>query len=124
MSTWTNIGLMIYFTLVSLLGTLGNGIILLAYGNRWNSAKSTSVVFILILACFDLWTCLIVAPTFGIMEYREFEVPTLICRFYSFSKSLIISSSLIMSFIAFDRFLNIAVPHYRLLNPNRVKVSN
>jgi hypothetical protein len=56
------------------------------------------------------------------MEYREFEVPTLLCRFYSFSKNLIISSSLIMSFIAFDRFLNIAVPHYRLLNPRRVKV--
>lgn len=123
MSKWTNIGLMIYFALVSLIGTLGNGIILLAYGNRWNSSKSTSVVFILLLACFDLWTCLIVAPTFALMEYREFEVPTLICRFYSFSKSLIISSSLIMSFIALDRFLNIAVPHHRLLNPRRVKVS-
>ena len=122
MSTWTNIGLMIYFILVSLFGTFGNGIILFAYGNRWNSSKSTSVVFIVILACFDLWTCLIVAPTFAIMEYREFEVPTLLCRFYSFSKNLIISSSLIMSFIAFDRFLNIAVPHYRLLNPRRVKV--
>lgn len=124
MWTWTNIVLMIYFALVSLIGTIGNGMILLAYGNRWNSSRSTSVVFILLLACFDLWTCLIVVPTFALMEYREFDVPTLICRFYSFSKSLIISSSLIMSFIALDRFLNIAVPHHRLLNPRRVKVSS
>ncbi|UJR23519.1 hypothetical protein I4U23_026513 [Adineta vaga] len=122
MSTLTNIGLMIYFALVALIGTLGNGIILLAYGNRWNSSKSTSVVFILILACVDLWTCLVVVPSIAIMEYREFEVPTPLCRFYSFSKILIIISSLIMSFIALDRFLNIAVPHYRLLNPRRVKL--
>ena len=118
-----NISLMIYFVLVSLIGTFGNGIILLAYGNRWNSSKSTSVIFILVLACVDLWTCLIVVPTIAIMEYREFEVPTILCRFYSFSKILIIISSLIMSFIALDRFLNIALPHYRLLNPRRVKVS-
>ena len=123
MLSWSNLGLMVYFVLVALIGTLGNGIILLAYGNRWNSSKSTSVIFILILACVDLWTCLIVVPTIAVMEYREFEVPTLICRFYSFSKILIIISSLIMSFIALDRFLNIAVPHYRLLNPRRVKVS-
>src|SRR5689334_14250140 len=118
------ISLMIYFTLISIIGTLGNGVILLAYGNRWNSSKSTSIIFILILACVDLWTCLIVVPTIAIMEYRDFDVPTPLCRFYSFSKILIIISSLIMSFIALDRFLNIALPHHRLLNPRRVKVSN
>jgi hypothetical protein len=123
MSTLMNISLMIYFALVSLIGTFGNGIILLAYGNRWNSSKSTSVIFILILACVDLWTCLIVVPTIAIMEHRDFDVPTPICRFYSFSKNLIIISSFIMSFIALDRFLNIALPHFRLLNPRRVKVS-
>jgi tellurite resistance protein TehA-like permease len=124
MMTSMNIRLMTYFTFVSIIGTLGNGVILLAYGNRWNSSKSTSVIFILILACVDLWTCLIVVPTIAIMEYRDFDAPTLICRFYSFSKNLIIISSFIMSFIALDRFLNIALPHYRLLNPRRVKVSN
>ncbi|CAF1176053.1 unnamed protein product [Rotaria sordida] len=115
------ISLTIYFTLVSIIGTLGNGVILLAYGNRWNSSRSTSVIFILILACVDLWTCLIVVPTIAIMEYRDFDVPTPICRFYSFSKNLIIISSFIMSFIALDRFLTIAIPHHRLLNPRRVK---
>jgi hypothetical protein len=115
---------MTYLIFVAIIGTLGNGVILLAYGNRWNSSKSTSVIFILILACVDLWTCLIVVPTIAIMEYREFDVPTTICRFYSFSKNLIIISSFIMSFIALDRFLNIALPHHRLLNPRRVKVSN
>ena len=124
MSTLTNISLMTYLTLVAIIGTLGNGVILLAYGNRWNSSKSTSVIFILILACVDLWTCLVVVPAIVIMEYREFDVPTPICRFYSFSKNLIIISSFIMLFIAFDRFLNIALPHYRLLNPRRVKVSD
>lgn len=124
MFSFTNVSLMIYFALVSLIGTLGNGIILLAYGNRWNSSKSTSVIFILILACVDLWTCLIVVPTIAVMEYSSFEVPTPLCRFYSFSKILIIISSIIMSFIALDRFLNIAAPHCRLLNPSRVKVSN
>ena len=119
-----NIGLMIYFAFVSFVGTLGNGIILLAYGNRWNSSKSTSIIFILILACVDLWTCLIVVPSIAIMEYHDFEVSTTLCRFYSFSKTLIITSSLIMSFIALDRFLNIAAPHHRLLNPCRVKVSD
>ena len=123
MTSLINISLLAYLTVVALIGTLGNGVILLAYGNRWNSAKSTSVIFILILACVDLWTCLIVVPTIAIMEYREFVVPTPICRFYSFSKNLIIISSFIMSFIALDRFLNIALPHYRLLNPRRVKVS-
>ncbi|CAF2065458.1 unnamed protein product, partial [Rotaria magnacalcarata] len=121
MTSLINISLITYFTLVSVIGTLGNGVILLAYGNRWNSSKSTSVIFILILACVDLWTCLIVVPAIAIMEYRDFDVPTAICRFYSFSKNLIIISSFIMSFIALDRFLNIAVPHYRLLNPRRVK---
>ncbi|CAF2150232.1 unnamed protein product [Rotaria magnacalcarata] len=123
MTSLINISLITYFTLVSVIGTLGNGVILLAYGNRWNSSKSTSVIFILILACVDLWTCLIVVPAIAIMEYRDFDVPTAICRFYSFSKNLIIISSFIMSFIALDRFLNIAVPHYRLLNPRRVKLS-
>lgn len=123
MAVLTNISLMTYLILVAIIGTLGNGVILLAYGNRWNSSKSTSVVFILVLSCVDLWTCLIVVPTIAIMEHRDFDVPTLICRFYSFSKNLIIISSFIMSFIAFDRFLNIALPHYRLLNPRRVKVS-
>ena len=117
-----NIVLMIYLALVSLIGTLGNGIILLAYGNRWSSSRSTSVVFILILACVDLWTCLIVVPTIAFAEYKEFDVPTLFCRFYTFSKILINISSLIMSFIAVDRFLNIALPHDRLINPFRVKV--
>ncbi|CAF1630621.1 unnamed protein product [Rotaria magnacalcarata] len=121
MSALANLGLMIYFALVSLIGTLGNGIILLAYGNRWNSSKSTSVIFILILACVDLWTCLIVVPTIAVMEHNMFEVSTPLCRFYSFSKILIIISSFIMSFIALDRFLNIAAPHYQLLNPFRVK---
>jgi hypothetical protein len=124
MTTLTNIGLLTFLTFVALIGTLGNGVILLAYGNRWNSSKSTSVIFILILACVDLWTCLVVVPAIAIMEYREFDVPTPICRFYSFSKNLIIISSFIMLFIAFDRFLNIALPHYRLLNPRRVKVSD
>ena len=119
-----NIRLMTYFTIVSIIGTLGNGVILWAYGNRWNSSKSTSVIFILILACVDLWTCLIVVPTIAIMEYRDFDAPTIICRFYSFSKNLIIISSFIMSFIALDRLLNIALPHYKLLNPRRVKVSD
>lgn len=123
MATLTNISLMIYFTFVSIIGTLGNSVLLLAYGNRWNSSKSTSVIFILILACVDLWTCLIVIPTIAIMEYREFDTPAIICRFYSFSKNLIIISSLIISFIALDRFCNIALPHYRLLTPRRVKVS-
>lgn len=113
---------MTYFVLVAIIGTLGNGVILFAYGNRWSSSKSTSVVYILVLACFDLWTCLIAVPTIAIMEYRDFDVPTLICRFYSFSKNLIIISSFIMSFVALDRFLNIALPHSRLLNPRRVKV--
>lgn len=122
MITLTNIPLMTYFVLVSLIGTIGNGIILLAYGNRLNSSKSTSIVFIVILACVDLWTCLIVVPSIAYMEYRDFVVPNVMCRFYLFSKSLITISSLIMSFIALDRFLNIAVPHYRLLNPRRVKV--
>jgi 7 transmembrane receptor (rhodopsin family) len=124
MTTLINISLMIYFLLVAIIGTFGNGVILLAYGNRWNSSRSTSVVFILILACVDLCTCLIVVPTIAIMEYRDLYVPSLICRFYSFSKNLIIISSFIMSFIALDRFLNIAVPHYRLLNPRRVKVGH
>lgn len=122
MITLTNLPLMTYFVLVSLIGTIGNGIILLAYGNRLNSSKSTSIVFIVILACVDLWTCLIVVPSIAYMEYRDFVVPNVMCRFYLFSKSLITISSLIMSFIALDRFLNIAVPHYRLLNPRRVKV--
>ncbi|CAF3729263.1 unnamed protein product [Rotaria sp. Silwood1] len=122
MTTLINISLITYFILVAIIGSLGNGVILLAYGNRWNSSKSTSVIFILILACVDLWTCLIVVPAIAIMEYRDFDVPTPICRFYSFSKNLIIISSFIMSFIALDRFLNIAVPHHRLLNPQRVKV--
>ena len=123
MFSLSNLGLMVYFVFVSLIGTMGNGIILLAYGNRWNSSKSTSVIFILVLACVDLWTCLIMVPTIAVMEYREFEGPTLLCRFYSFSKILVTISSLIISFIALDRFLNIAFPHHRLLNPRRVKVS-
>ena len=113
---------MTYFTFVSIIGTIGNSVILLAYGNRWNSSKSTSVIFILILACVDLWSCLIVIPTIAIIEYRDFDAPTIICRFYSFSKNLIIISSLIISFIALDRFFYIALPHYRLLTPRRVKV--
>ncbi|CAF0807439.1 unnamed protein product [Didymodactylos carnosus] len=115
-----NVGLLIYFALVSVLGTIGNGIILFAYFNRCGS--STSTTFIVILACVDLWTCSVVIPCIGFMEYNEFDVNTPLCRFYSFSKIIIIVSSFIMSAIAFDRFFSIALPHLRIMTPRLVKI--
>ncbi|CAF1549651.1 unnamed protein product [Didymodactylos carnosus] len=116
----SSIGLMIYFALVGVLGTIGNSIILFAYFNQCGA--STSTTFIVILACVDLWTCSVVIPCIGIMEYNDFGVNTLLCRFYSFSKIIIIVSSFIMSAIAFDRFFSIALPHLRIMTPRFVKV--
>ncbi|CAF1575674.1 unnamed protein product, partial [Didymodactylos carnosus] len=72
--------------------------------------------------CVDLWICAVVIPCIAIMEYNEFNVNTSLCRFYSFSKIIIIISSFIMSAIAFDRFFIIAFPHHRVMTPHLIKI--
>ncbi|CAF1545116.1 unnamed protein product [Didymodactylos carnosus] len=107
---------MIYFVIVSLVGTIGNTIILYAYVPLFPG--STSTIFVIFLACVDLWTCLVVTPCIAIMEYNEFDISTFLCRFHIFSKIVIIISSLIMAAIAFDRIfiiINNAVWTMRLV---------
>ncbi|CAF0943942.1 unnamed protein product, partial [Didymodactylos carnosus] len=98
-------------------GTIGNCTILFSYVNL--SVSSTSTIFIIFLAGVDLWTCAIVTPCIAIMEYNDFDTNTLLCRFYIFSKIIIIISSLIITAIAFDRLFIII--NYTRWTPRLVK---
>lgn len=110
-----------YLSLLSVMGTGGNSIVMYVFSSKRDQLIST--LFILVLAIVDFSTCLVVIPYTVFMEYHDFHVRSdAVCKLYMFLvTSNVPFSSLIMVAIAIDRYLSICHPLANVLDPTRAK---
>lgn len=113
---------MTYLSVLSVIGTGGNGLVLYVYAKKKDTLVST--LFILVLAVVDFTTCLVIMPYTIYMEYRDFHVDIdVFCKLYLFLvTSNIPFSALIMVAIAVDRYFCICHPFLHVMTVARAKV--
>ncbi|XP_045186977.1 muscarinic acetylcholine receptor M2-like [Mercenaria mercenaria] len=101
----------IYTSILMLIGTPGNIIVLYVYFFKWR--KSTSRMFILFLTALDLINCVTTLPMeIYIMIYSVILDKPWLCKVTRFSTyTLNSSSAAILVAIAIDRFRRICRPH-------------
>lgn len=109
-------------SLFSVLGTVGNALVIYVFGRR--KEKLTSTVFILTLAGTDFITCLVIVPFTLVMEAIDFRIQyDFPCKVYKFLiTSNVPFSAFIMVAIAVDRYLCICHPFLHAMNIFRAKV--
>ena len=112
---------MVLLSLLSVMGTAGNALVLYVFAKKKD--KLVSTLFILVLAFVDFTTCLVVIPFTIYMEYTRFRINyDILCKTYQFLiTSNIPFSALIMAAIAIDRYLCICHPFLHALNLERAK---
>lgn len=112
---------MVILGVLSVTGAAGNALVLYVFARKRDRLVST--LFIIVLACVDFVTCVVIMPMTMYMEYFDFHVTSdFLCRIYQFLiTSNIPFSALIMVAIAVDRYLSICHPFLRALNPARAK---
>lgn len=113
------IGILSFF---SVIGTVGNAMVLYVYVRKRNKLAST--VFIITLAGTDFLTCILIIPYTIVLEYVQYYVKyDVLCKSYMFLiTSNVPFSAFIMMAIAVDRYLCICHPFSHLLNTTRAKV--
>lgn len=101
----------IYTSVLMLIGTPGNVIVLYVYFFKWR--KSTSRMFILFLTALDLVNCVTTLPMeIYLMMYSVMLDNPALCKITRFSTYILNSSSAaILVAIAVDRFRRICRPH-------------
>lgn len=112
---------MIYVSILLAMGIPGNTLILYVYGKLWN--KTTSRIFILALAAFDLFNslCSISIEIFILVRFLIFDIPTL-CKVSRFITCILNNgSTFILVVIAYDRFRRICQPLRVPFNPKIAK---
>lgn len=111
----------IYTSLLMLIGTPGNGIVLYVYFFRWR--KSTSRMFILFLTALDFLNCVTTLPIeiFIMRNSLMLDKPVLckISRFATYTMNS--ASAAILVAIAIDRFKRICKPHGNQLTARKSK---
>lgn len=100
----------IYLIILMITGVIGNSIVVYIYKFRFK--RSTSRIFILSLAAFDLVTCLLGMPYHIIdMVYPYKFVWNSLCKVLSFALTFtILASTFILNLIAIDRHRKICMP--------------
>ena len=113
----------IFIFVLSVLGIVGNSLVLYVHVRKINKLSST--VFIIALAATDLVTSAVSMPYTIIMEALDYKIPwDVTCKLYYFvMTSTIPFSVFIMVAIAIDRYLCICLPHSHILNSARAKNS-
>lgn len=113
------IGILSFF---SVIGTVGNSLVLYVYVKKRNKLAST--VFIITLAGTDFITCLLIIPFTIVLEYMEYFVKyDICCKMYMFLiTSNVPFSAFIMTAIAVDRYLCICHPFTQVLNKKIAKL--
>lgn len=113
------IGILSFF---SVIGTVGNAMVLYVYVNKRNKLAST--VFIITLAGTDFITCVVIIPYTIVLEYMDYYVNyDFCCKFYMFLiTSNVPFSAFIMMAIAVDRYLCICHPFTQILNKRMAKL--
>ncbi|XP_060583412.1 muscarinic acetylcholine receptor M4-like [Ruditapes philippinarum] len=111
----------IYTSILMLIGTPGNVIVLYVYFFKWR--KSTSRMFILFLTALDLINCMTTLPMeIYIMIYSVILDKPWLCKVTRFSTYILNSSSAaILVAIAIDRFRRICRPHGPQFSAQRSK---
>ena len=105
-----------FLGVVSILGSVGNVVVLCTFAKKHAVSRSVSTVYIIALAVVDLVTCVAVVPSTIYMEYVEFRIgDDVACKLYQFAiTSNIPFSALIMVAIAVERYICICHPWARL----------
>ena len=117
------IAFMSILSFFSVVGTVGNSMVLYVYVRKRNKLAST--IFIITLACTDLFTCIVIIPYTMTLEYLAFKAKyDFVCKLYMFFITYNVPfSAFIMVAIAVDRYLCICHPFLHLLNARRAKVT-
>lgn len=108
--------------LFSVIGTLGNGLVLYVFTRT--TGKLTSTIFILALAGTDFVTCLIIIPftviTIHVDYYLAYDS---LCKIYQFLITCTVPlSAFIMVAIAVDRYICICHPFAHVMTVKRAKI--
>ncbi|KAH3827584.1 uncharacterized protein LOC127831540 [Dreissena polymorpha] len=108
--------------LFSVVGTLGNGLVLYVFTRT--TGKLTSTVFILALAGTDFVTCLAIIPLTVIAIHVQYELMyDGVCKLYQFLITCTVPlSAFIMVAIAVDRYICICHPFSHVMTVLRAKV--
>lgn len=108
-------------TVFSVIGIIGNGIVIFIYTKKKD--KLTSSSFILGLAVYDFLTCSIIMPYTACMIYLRFVILyDALCKIYMFLITFNVPlSAFLMVAIAVDRYLCICHPFLHLLTKSRAR---
>lgn len=110
--TWS--GLMvpveIMMCLFMIVGTIGNGMVLLVYSCR--KQKTTAIIFAMFLACIDIFACIVIHPYVIYKLFNNYDQTwSNACKIFEFFVHFNLSlSGLALLLIAIDRFLAICRP--------------
>lgn len=112
----------IYTIVMLVIGCLGNLIVFYIYFTRWR--KTTSRVFILALAAFDLINCFITTPTELYFMLNWFQTTnSIMCKFSRFLTFMMNNcSSFTLLGIAVDRYMSICRPLKRQMSTKQAKM--
>ncbi|XP_076084135.1 uncharacterized protein LOC143054924 [Mytilus galloprovincialis] len=106
----------IYLIILMIIGIFGNSLVIYVYKFRFK--RSTSRIFILSLAIFDLLTCLFGMPYHILdMIYPLTFVWNGVCKGLSFALTFtILASIFVLNLIAIDRYRKICIPFKKQLS--------
>lgn len=113
--------IIIILCIFSVIGTLGNGLVLYVFTRT--VGKLTSTIFILALAITDFITCSVIIPFTVAGIYLEFVLTyDLVCKIYQFLITCTVPlSAFIMVAIAVDRYICICHPFVHIMTVTRAK---
>ncbi|MBI3217880.1 MAG: G-protein coupled receptor [Bacteroidetes bacterium] len=123
MSSTTNVIIIIQHTLTSIIGIIGNVLVLIVYKKKLKD-NETITFFIVHLALTDLACCLFLIP---INLYHELFIGAIssdfMCKFHSFLNIINITySCLLMTLVAFERYFSIVYPFRKIVTKLRAKI--
>lgn len=122
MESPTTIVVIVMLSLFSVMGTIGNALVLYIYTKKRD--RTTSSIFILTLAGCDLITCAVIMPFTIAVLYTDYKLDyDVFCKLYMFLITCNVPfSAFIMVAIAFDRYFCICHPFLHAMNVPRAKV--
>ncbi|XP_061162882.1 alpha-2A adrenergic receptor-like [Saccostrea echinata] len=111
-----------YMSIFSVVGTIGNALVLYVFSRYKN--KLTSTIFILTLAGVDFVTCCVTIPFTIATEAVKFELKyDIICQIYLFLITTTVPfSAFVMVAIAVDRYLCIVYPFKHAMTIRRAEI--
>lgn len=112
----------ILMILLCLLGILGNAVTMCFYGFK-TTRKSSTVVLISFLACFDFGTSILMGTSIADLFINVYYTHRVLCKMVFFLDQIfIVSSVLILWIISIDRYLKICRPDWRQFSQRSAKI--